>query len=467
MPCCSNDSEIRMRLYNTLSRSVEELVVEDNTVNMYVCGITPYAPSHLGHAMCAIVFDVIRRYLEYKGYKVNFIQNFTDIDDKMIIAANDEGIKVSELAERNIQAYLSELGRLNVMEASEYPRATEEIDSIIQVITDLIEKGYAYEISGDVYFRVKQDEDYGKLSRRNIDDLLAGARLEIEETKENPADFALWKSQKPGEPAWDSPWGQGRPGWHIECTAMSLTYLNNKIDIHGGGQDLVFPHHENEIAQSESYTGVEPFARYWMHNGTLGYGEEKMSKSLGNVFSIGEALQVFSSDALRMFFLSSHYRTPLVFSNESVEGQQRAIERLKSAVASNSGEGEILKTNPYRERFEAAMDEDFNTPIAFSVIFDLARDINRESSNGLNVNPAQDLLSELAKVLGITLETDNSKADGDIAPYLDLLLEVREGLRKEKQFELSDQIRDRLVDLGVSIEDTSTGARWKLSLIHI
>ena len=462
MPCCSNDSEIRMRLYNTLSRSVEELVVEDNTVNMYVCGITPYAPSHLGHAMCAIVFDVIRRYLEYKGYKVNFIQNFTDIDDKMIIAANDEGIKVSELAERNIQAYLSELGRLNVMEASDYPRATEEIDSIIQVITDLIEKGYAYEISGDVYFRVKQDEDYGKLSRRNIDDLLAGARLEIEETKENPADFALWKSQKPGEPAWDSPWGQGRPGWHIECTAMSLTYLNNKIDIHGGGQDLVFPHHENEIAQSESYTGVEPFARYWMHNGTLGYGEEKMSKSLGNVFSIGEALQVFSSDALRMFFLSSHYRTPLVFSNESVEGQQRAIERLKSAVASNSGEGEILKTNPYRERFEAAMDEDFNTPIAFSVIFDLARDINRESSNGLNVNPAQDLLSELAKVLGITLETDNLKADGDIAPYLDLLLEVREGLRKEKQFELSDQIRDRLVDLGVSIEDTSTGARWKL-----
>ena len=451
-----------MRLYNTLSRSVEELVVEDNTVNMYVCGITPYAPSHLGHAMCAIVFDVIRRYLEYKGYKVNFIQNFTDIDDKMIIAANDEGIKVSELAERNIQAYLSELGRLNVMEASEYPRATEEIDSIIQVITDLIEKGYAYEISGDVYFRVKQDEDYGKLSRRNIDDLLAGARLEIEETKENPADFALWKSQKPGEPAWDSPWGQGRPGWHIECTAMSLTYLNNKIDIHGGGQDLVFPHHENEIAQSESYTGVEPFARYWMHNGTLGYGEEKMSKSLGNVFSIGEALQVLSSDALRMFLLSSHYRTPLVFSTESVEGQQRAIERLKSAVASNSGEGEILKTNPYRERFEAAMDEDFNTPIAFSVIFDLARDINRESSNGLNVNPAQDLLSELAKVLGITLETDNSKADGDIAPYLDLLLEVREGLRKEKQFELSDQIRDRLVDLGVSIEDTSTGARWKL-----
>ena len=451
-----------MRLYNTLSRSVEELVVEDKTVNMYVCGITPYAPSHLGHAMCAIVFDVIRRYLEYKGYKVNFIQNFTDIDDKMIIAANDEGIKVSELAERNIQAYLSELDRLNVLEASEYPRATEEIEAIIQVISALIEKGYAYEISGDVYFRVKQDEDYGKLSRRNIDELLAGARLEIEETKENPADFALWKSQKTGEPAWNSPWGQGRPGWHIECTAMSLTYLNNKIDIHGGGQDLVFPHHENEIAQSESYTGVEPFARYWMHNGTLGYGEEKMSKSLGNVFSIGEALEVFSSDALRMFFLSSHYRTPLVFSNDSVEGQQRAIERLKSAVSASSGEGDLLKIESYRERFEAAMDEDFNTPIAFSVIFDLARDINRESSNGLNVASAQNLLLELAKVLGITLETDSSKSDGDIAPYLDLLLEVREGLRKERQFELSDRIRDRLVEMGVSIEDTATGARWKL-----
>ena len=451
-----------MRLYNTLSRSVEELVVEDNTVNMYVCGITPYAPSHLGHAMCAIVFDVIRRYLEYKGYKVNFIQNFTDIDDKMIVAANDEGIKVSDLAERNIQAYLSELDRLNVLAALEYPRATEEIDSIIRVITNLIEKGYAYEISGDVYFRVERDEDYGKLSRRNIDELLAGARLEIEEIKENPADFALWKSQKPGEPAWNSPWGQGRPGWHIECTAMSLTYLKNRIDIHGGGQDLVFPHHENEIAQSESYTGIEPFARYWMHNGTLGYGEEKMSKSLGNVFSIGEALQVFSSDALRMFFLSSHYRTPLVFSNESVESQQRALDRLKSALTAKSGDGELLETNLYREKFESAMDEDFNTPIAFSVIFDLARDINRESSNGINVLSAQKLLLELAKVLGITLESDKSKADGDIAPYLDLLLEVREGLRKEKQFELSDQIRDRLVDLGVSIEDTSTGARWKL-----
>tara|TARA_Y100000588_G_scaffold124820_1_gene136733 strand:- start:2887 stop:4245 length:1359 start_codon:yes stop_codon:yes gene_type:complete len=451
-----------MRLYNTLSRSVEELVVEDNTVNMYVCGITPYAPSHLGHAMCAIVFDVIRRYLEYKGYKVNFIQNFTDIDDKMIVAANDEGIKVSDLAERNIQAYLSELDRLNVLAALEYPRATEEIDSIIRVITNLIEKGYAYEISGDVYFRVERDEDYGKLSRRNIDELLAGARLEIEEIKENPADFALWKSQKPGEPAWNSPWGQGRPGWHIECTAMSLTYLNNRIDIHGGGQDLVFPHHENEIAQSESYTGIEPFARYWMHNGTLGYGEEKMSKSLGNVFSIGEALQVFSSDALRMFFLSSHYRTPLVFSNESVESQQRALDRLKSALTANSGDGELLETNLYREKFESAMDEDFNTPIAFSVIFDLARDINRESSNGINVLSAQKLLLELAKVLGITLESDKSKADGDIAPYLDLLLEVREGLRKEKQFQLSDQIRDRLVELGVSIEDTSTGARWKL-----
>ena len=451
-----------MRLYNTLNRKVEELVVEDNMVNMYVCGITPYAPSHLGHAMCAIVFDVIRRYLEYKGYKVHFIQNFTDIDDKMITAANDEGIEVSALAERNIQAYLSELGQLNVLQASEYPRATEEINSIIVVISDLIEKNYAYAISGDVYFRVKQDEDYGKLSRRNVDELLAGARLEIEETKENPADFALWKSQKPGEPAWDSPWGQGRPGWHIECTAMSLTYLNNRVDIHGGGQDLVFPHHENEIAQSESYTGIEPFARYWMHNGTLGYGQEKMSKSLGNVFSIGEALEEFSPDALRMFFLSSHYRTPLVFSNESVKGQQRAIERLKSALESPSGDGIALDVEAYQNRFKSAMDEDFNTPIAISVIFDLARDINRESTNGLNVEAAQELLGDLAEVLGLTLKSDDSKFDGNLAPFIDLLLDVREGLRKEKQFELSDRIRDRLDDLGVSIEDTATGVQWKL-----
>ena len=451
-----------MRLYNTLNRKVEELVVEDNTVNMYVCGITPYAPSHLGHAMCAIVFDVIRRYLEYKGYKVHFIQNFTDIDDKMITAANEEGIEVSALAERNIQAYLSELGQLNVLQASEYPRATEEISSIIAVITDLIEKNYAYAISGDVYFRVKEDEDYGKLSRRNVDELLAGARLEIEETKENPADFALWKSQKPGEPAWDSPWGQGRPGWHIECTAMSLTYLNNRVDIHGGGQDLVFPHHENEIAQSESYTGVEPFARYWMHNGTLGYGQEKMSKSLGNVFSIAEALEEFSPDALRMFFLSSHYRTPLVFSNESVKGQQRAMERLKSALESPSGEGTVLDTKTYQNRFKSAMDEDFNTPIAMSVIFDLARDINRESTKGLNVEAAQELLADLAEVLGLTLKSDDSEFDGNLAPFIDLLLDVREGLRKEKQFELSDRIRDRLDDLGVSIEDTTTGVRWKL-----
>ena len=451
-----------MRLYNTLNRKVEELVVEDNTVNMYVCGITPYAPSHLGHAMCAIVFDVIRRYLEYKGYKVHFIQNFTDIDDKMITAANEEGIEVSALAERNIQAYLSELGQLNVLQASEYPRATEEISSIIAVITDLIEKNYAYAISGDVYFRVKEDEDYGKLSRRNVDELLAGARLEIEETKENPADFALWKSQKPGEPAWDSPWGQGRPGWHIECTAMSLTYLNNRVDIHGGGQDLVFPHHENEIAQSESYTGVEPFARYWMHNGTLGYGQEKMSKSLGNVFSIAEALEEFSSDALRMFFLSSHYRTPLVFSNESVKGQQRAMERLKSALESPSGEGTVLDTKTYQNRFKSAMDEDFNTPIAMSVIFDLARDINRESTKGLNVEAAQELLGDLAEVLGLTLKSDDSEYDGNLAPFIDLLLDVREGLRKEKQFELSDRIRDRLDGLGVSIEDTASGVRWKL-----
>uniref|UniRef100_UPI0035BE94FC cysteine--tRNA ligase n=1 Tax=Spongiibacter marinus TaxID=354246 RepID=UPI0035BE94FC len=260
-----------MQIYDSLSRDYV-ILKKSQGVKIYVCGITTSGFCHLGHAFSSIIFEVLDRFLSYKDFNVFRVQNFTDIDDKMITAANDEGIEVSELAERNIQAYLSELRQLNVLQASDYPRATEEISSIVAVISDLIEKEYAYAISGDVYFRVKKDEDYGKLSRRNVDELLAGARLAVEETKENPADFVLWKTQKPGEPAWDSPWGPGRPGWHIECTAMSLTYLNNRVDIHGGGQDLVFPHHENEIAQSESYTGIEPFARYWMHNGTLGYG---------------------------------------------------------------------------------------------------------------------------------------------------------------------------------------------------
>jgi len=455
-----------MRLYNTLSRSVEELVVEDNTVNMYVCGITPYAPSHLGHAMCAIVFDVIRRYLEYKGYKVNFIQNFTDIDDKMIIAANDEGIKVSELAERNIQAYLSELGRLNVMEASEYPRATEEIDSIIQVITDLIEKGYAYEISGDVYFRVKQDEDYGKLSRRNIDDLLAGARLEIEETKENPADFALWKSQKPGEPAWDSPWGQGRPGWHIECTAMSLTYLNNKIDIHGGGQDLVFPHHENEIAQSESFT-KEQFAKIWMHAGMITINGEKMSKSVGNVKSINHVLESWGPNVARLFCISGHYSKPIDYTEDLLKENLIRLRQIETCyyelrLAEESQETEDISSllEESREKFDAALNDDFNTSLGLSVFFNMIKTINslaaEEKITKKIAEQALPVLEYMLEVLGIEIQT---VSDEEIESVFELI-NKRETLRGEKQFEEADKIRDQIAGLGISLIDHKNKTLW-------
>ena len=452
----------QMKLYNTLTRQVEDFSVEDQKINMYVCGITPYAPSHLGHAMCAIVFDVARRYFEFRGFSVRHITNFTDIDDKMIVAAAEEGIEVSQLAERNIDSYLRELDKLNVLPATEFPRATHEIDSIIQIIEGLIDRDFAYEVDGDVYFRVKNDADYGKLSNRKLEDLVAGARLDLDETKEYPGDFALWKSEKPGEPTWDSPWGKGRPGWHIECSAMSIRYLDKSIDIHGGGLDLVFPHHENEIAQSESFTDVVPFARFWMHNGTLQYGQDKMSKSIGNVFTISSALERYSSDVLRMFFLGSHYRSPLTFSEENVGSQERALERLRTALNTPSFEGIKMKPEIYFDRFIDAMDDDLNTPRALAVLFDLARDINRESSNGLNVIESQKALESLAGVLGLTLQVDISETSTEAAPFIDLLIELRSHLRSEKQFEIADQVRDQLSDLGVVIEDTSDGTNWKI-----
>ena len=451
-----------MKLYNTLTRRIEEFSVQDQKINMYVCGITPYAPSHLGHAMCAIVFDIARRYFEFRGFNVRHITNFTDIDDKMIVAASEEGIEVSELAERNIQAYLSELNRLNVLPATEFPRATHEISSIIGIIQGLLDKEFAYEIDGDVYFRVKNDGDYGKLSNRRLEDLVAGASLDLDDAKEYPGDFALWKSQKPGEPAWDSPWGKGRPGWHIECSAMSISYLDKSIDIHGGGLDLVFPHHENEIAQSESFTDVVPFARFWMHNGTLQYGQDKMSKSIGNVFTISSALERYSSDVLRMFFLGSHYRSPLTFNEENVKSQERALERLRTALNTQSFEGTEMKYEVYTSRFMEAMDDDLNTPRALAVLFDLARDINREAGNGLNVRESQKILESLAGVLGLTLEEEVSGSSTEAAPFINLLVDLRSRLRNEKQFEIADQVRNQLGELGVVIEDSAEGTSWKI-----
>ena len=451
-----------MKLYNTLTRRIEEFSVQDQKINMYVCGITPYAPSHLGHAMCAIVFDVARRYFEFRGFNVRHITNFTDIDDKMIVAASEEGIEVSELAERNIQAYLLELNRLNVLPATEYPRATHEISSIIGIIEGLLDKEFAYEVHGDVYFRVKKDGDYGKLSNRRLEDLVSGARLDLDDAKEYPGDFALWKSQKPGEPAWDSPWGKGRPGWHIECSAMSISYLYKSIDIHGGGLDLVFPHHENEIAQSESFTNVVPFARFWMHNGTLQYGQDKMSKSIGNVFTISSALEHYSSDVLRMFFLGSHYRSPLTFNEENVKSQERALERLKTALNTQSFDGTEMKYDVYTSRFIEAMNDDLNTPRALAVLFDLARDINREAGNGLNVSESQNILESLAGVLGLTLEEEVSGSSTEAAPFINLLIDLRSRLRNEKQFEIADQVRNQLSELGVAIEDSAEGTSWKI-----
>ena len=451
-----------MKLYNTLTRRIEEFSVQDQKINMYVCGITPYAPSHLGHAMCAIVFDIARRYFEFRGFNVRHITNFTDIDDKMIVAASEEGIEVSELAERNIQAYLSELNRLNVLPATEFPRATHEISSIIGIIQGLLDKEFAYEIDGDVYFRVKNDGDYGKLSNRRLEDLVSGARLDLDDAKEYPGDFALWKSQKPGEPAWDSPWGKGRPGWHIECSAMSISYLDKSIDIHGGGLDLVFPHHENEIAQSESFTDVVPFARFWMHNGTLQYGQDKMSKSIGNVFTISSALERYSSDVLRMFFLGSHYRSPLTFNEENVKSQERALERLRTALNTQSFEGTEMKYDVYTSRFMEAMDDDLNTPRALAVLFDLARDINREAGNGLNVRESQKILESLAGVLGLTFKEEVLESSTEAAPFINLLVDLRSRLRNEKQFEIADQVRNQLSELGVAIEDSAEGTSWKI-----
>ena len=450
-----------MRLYDTLTGRVRDFESPNGQVRMYVCGITPYSSSHIGHAMSAVAFDVVRRYLEYRGYEVRHVQNFTDIDDKMIDAARDRNISVSELAGANIREYIDAMSALNVVPAHEYPRATQEIGKIIEIIGSLIEKGYAYAVEGDVYFRVRRFDDYGKLSHRSVDDLQAGARVEIDERKEDVLDFALWKSQKPGEPAWDSPWGKGRPGWHIECSAMSIKYLGETIDIHGGGEDLVFPHHENELAQSEAFTNRSPFARYWLHNGMLRLGSEKMSKSLGNIISLPEALDMYDPEALRLFFLSSHYRSPLFYSEETVRGQERAIQRLRQAVnAESAGTGPPVDPAKFEERFNEAMGDDLNTPRALAALFDLAREINRGRERGADLKPAQVALAELAGVLGLTLEEQSS--DAEAAPFIQMLIDVRVELRSARQFELADKIRDQLTELGVTIEDTPSGTNWRM-----
>jgi len=451
-----------MKIFSTLSGQKEEFKPRGDVVTMYVCGVNPYADAHIGHAMSYITFDMVRRYLEFRGYKTKHVENVTDIEDNIINYANRQGISVRELTEKYTVRYFEDMEALNILRPHFTPRATETIPEIIGTTHGLIDKGYAYQAKGSVYFRVTKMSDYGKLSHRTLDMMSAGARIEPGEEKEHPMDFVLWKAAKPGEPSWDSPWGKGRPGWHIECSAMSIKFLGEQIDIHGGGQDLIFPHHENEIAQSECFTGKKPFVKYWMHNGLLQMGAEKMSKSIGNLITIRDALQKYSADGIRLFILGSYYRNPLTYSENAIEAADKGAERLKQAL---SAQGESTGTNKldataYRQHFIEYMDDDFSTPQAIALLFDLAREINRGNDEGKDTSEARVTLAELAGVLGLTLK-EGEQSVGDAGRFIDLLISTRKKLREAKQFQLADEIRNKLVELGIALEDTPQGTVWK------
>ncbi len=477
-----------MKVYNTLSGKKEEFRPGGDEVKMYVCGVTPYDDAHLGHAMSYIIFDVIRRYLRYRDYRVKYVQNVTDIDDKIIERANKRNMSTKELAEIFTNSFKEDMNGLNIEPPDENPRATEVIPDIIEIVQGLIDKGYAYESEGSVYFRVRSVPDYGKLSHRNLDSMKTGMRIETGEEKEDPMDFVLWKASKPGEPAWDSPWGKGRPGWHMECSAMCLKYLGNTLDIHGGGQDLVFPHHENEIAQSESFTGVKPFVRYWLHNGMVQMGQEKMSKSLGNLITIKDALVKYSADAIRIYVLGSHYRSPLTYSEEILEAAEKGAERLRQTVNNPANGGKAAKkidTEQYRKRFIEAMDDDFNTAQAVAALFDLAREINRYDSEGLEAGEARKTMVELGGVLGLSFqEREETPPDAgalaqntaivyhtlglptplvatDAGDIIQNLIDLRQERRKDKKWAEADMVRDKLAESGIILTDTSTRTVWK------
>ena len=461
-----------MQIYNTMTRKKEELIpLVPGQISMYACGPTVYNYFHIGNARPFIVFDTMRRYLEYRGYKVRFVQNFTDIDDKMIRRANEEGTTVKALGERFIAEYYHDADALGVRRASVNPRATEHIEEIIALVGSLIEKGNAYATpEGDVYFSVRSFPDYGKLSGQNIDDLENGARVDPDEAKRDPLDFALWKAEKPGEPSWDSPWGKGRPGWHIECSAMSMSILGETFDIHGGGQDLIFPHHENEIAQSEAATG-HPFARYWMHNGYINVDNQKMSKSLNNFFTVRDIAKEFDLEAVRMFMLSVQYRNPVNFSRDMILQAQSALERLRTAkerlAEAQSAAGEtdqdaafLAQLDEFKARFCEAMDDDLNTADAIGVLFDFARAANTfvtEPRGRAAIEAGYTLFSELTGVLGLLIR---EKTDAFPAEATELLNE-RQAARKAKNFARADEIRDALKDMGFTVEDTANGPKLK------
>ena len=466
-----------MQLYNTLTKKKEEFVpLEPGKVKMYVCGPTVYNFIHIGNARPMIVFDTARRYMEYKGYEVNYVSNFTDVDDKIIKKALEEGVPAEEISERYIRECKKDMADMNVRPATTHPQATREIQGMIEMIQDLIEKGYAYEVEGTVYFRTRKFDQYGKLSHKNLDDLRSGNRSLLvsgEEQKEDPLDFVLWKPKKEGEPFWVSPWGQGRPGWHIECSVMAKKYLGEEIDIHAGGEDLIFPHHENEIAQSECCNG-KIFARYWLHNGFLNIDNRKMSKSLGNFFTVREIGEQYDLQVLRFFMLSAHYRSPINFSREIMESSKSALERIVTAVSNlkhlleNASAGELTareeellaEMKEFRKKFEEAMDDDLNTADAQAAIFELVKFANthgKEDSSVLFLTAVRQEIISLSDILGLLVDRKEENLDQEIE---DLIAE-RQAARKARNFQRADEIRDQLQAMGIILEDTREGVKWK------
>jgi cysteinyl-tRNA synthetase len=485
-----------LRVYNTMTKKKEELVpLQEGKIGMYACGVTVYDLCHIGHARSAVVFDVIYRYLRYKGYKVTYVRNFTDVDDKIIKRAQEEGLSTEEIAARYIEEFYADMGALGLLSPTVEPKATEHIPEMIELVKQLIEKGHAYEIEGDVYYAVESFPEYGKLSKRTLDEMQAGARVEVDEKKRNPLDFALWKAAKPGEPSWKSPWGKGRPGWHIECSAMSQRYLGDTLDIHGGGKDLIFPHHENEIAQAEGATG-KTFVRFWLHNGFVNIEKQKMSKSLGNFLTIKEIVKEHHPEVVRFFLLSRHYRSPIDFSTQGMEEARGNLERFYQTLA---GIDEVIAqdkaTEPgpegfspeemavYRQaeeftsQFEKAMDDDFNTAVAIAALFELSHDLNRLLQNPSSHAPqvlhkGREAFAVAGEVLGIFLEDPRAFLEAErlrrtealtlSEKEIEGLIKEREEARKRKEWARADEIRDQLASQGVVLEDTSKGTTWRV-----
>lgn len=470
-----------LKVFNTLGMRKEEFVpLHDKEVKIYVCGPTVYDFIHIGNARAFVFADIVRRYLEYKGYKVTLVSNITDVDDKIIKRSQETGLSVQQIGEIYSNAYFEDIDALNIRRPDVSPRATQHISEMIEAIQRLIEKGYAYQVDGDVYFDISKFEEYGKLSGNKMEALEMGARIEVNPKKRNPADFALWKARKEGEPAWYSPWGWGRPGWHIECSTMAMKYLGETFDIHMGGKDLIFPHHENEIAQAESITG-RPFARYWLHNEWLTVDGQKMSKSLGNVITVRDALKMYSPQVLRFFLISAHYRSPLDFNKETIEQAKANVEKIFNAIErllslkerSERGEDEeafLAQVRDAKRRFEEAMDDDFNTPLAIAAIFDMVKAINVYVNKNESIEAAakkevyETLRVLLEDVLGIKVEVKRAEAPRSdlINSLMELILEIRQDMRRRKEWKISDEIRDRLQKIGFIIEDTPQGTKWKL-----